>query len=75
MQLADHQPSQSKIYRIVTCAFGVIFGALALAIVVFAEISLGSLIASVLVGGVGLDAIVCALRNKKSLLAKIGPLP
>ncbi|MFZ1623210.1 MAG: hypothetical protein WAU48_00280 [Gammaproteobacteria bacterium] len=49
--------------------------ALALAIFVVSDVSLESLIAAVLIGGLGLDAIVSALRNKKSLLARIGPLP
>ncbi len=75
MQPTEHQPSQTKAYRTVTCAFGVFFLALALVIFVVSEVSLGTLVAGVLVGGLGLDAIVSALRNKKSLLARIGPLP
>jgi hypothetical protein len=31
--------------------------------------------AVLLIGGLGLDAVVAALRNKESLLARIGPLP
>lgn len=58
-----------------TGAFGVLFVALALAILAISELSLRSVIAGVLVGGLGVDAIVSALRNKKSLLARIGPLP
>lgn len=75
MQPDDHQPLKSKAYRTVTCAFGVLFVALALTILTIAEVSIGSLIAGVLIGGLGLDAIISALRNKKSWLARIGPLP
>lgn len=75
MQSAEHQWTQSKTYRIGTCAFGAFFVALALVILVIPELSLGTLIAGVLVGGLGLEAIVSALRGKKSLLARIGPLP
>ncbi len=58
-----------------TCVFGTLFVAVALAIFVISESSWGALIAGALVGGLGLDAIISALRNKKSLLARIGPLP
>ena len=75
VQPTGHQTPQSKAYRAVTCGFGVLFVALGLAIFVVSEVSLGTLIAGVVVGGLGLDAIVSALRNKKSLLARIGPLP
>lgn len=75
MQPTEHQPLQSKAYRTVTCVFGTLFVAVALAIFVISESSWGALIAGALVGGLGLDAIISALRNKKSLLARIGPLP
>jgi hypothetical protein len=75
MKPTDHPSSQSKVYRAVTYAFGILFVMLGLAIFVVAEFSLGSLIAGVLVGAFGLDAIVNTFRNKMSLLARIGPLP
>jgi hypothetical protein len=75
MQPTEHQPMQSNVYRTITCAFGVLFLASAIAIFVVSEVSYGTVVAGVLVGGLGLDAIVSALRNKKSLLARIGPLP
>lgn len=58
-----------------TCVFGTLFVVLALAILLIADLSLETLIAGVLVGGLGLDAIVNPLRGKKSLLARIDPLP
>ncbi|MEO8839158.1 MAG: hypothetical protein ABI351_10650 [Herbaspirillum sp.] len=58
-----------------TYAFGIFFLVLGIVIFVVAEFSFGTLMAGVLVGGLGLDAIISAFRNKTSLLAKIGPLP
>lgn len=75
MQPTDYQSSHAKALRTVTYAFGILFVMLGFAIFVVAEFSLGTLIAGILVGGLGLDAIVSAFRNKKSVLASIGPLP
>ena len=51
------------------------FVGLALAILISPEISFGVVIAVIVVGGLGMDAIVSAFRGKTSLLARIGPLP
>jgi hypothetical protein len=75
MKPREHPPSQSKSHRIVTCAFGVLFVALAIAIFFVSEVSLGSLIAGALVGGLGLDAVLSSVRGKRSLLSRLGPLP
>lgn len=75
MPTGDDRPSQSNTYRAVTFAFGVVFTVVAFIILVLSEVSLGSVTAAVLVGGLGVDAIVSALRNKQSLMARIGPLP
>lgn len=75
MQPTDDQAPPSRTYRAVTYAFGILFVLLGLAIFVVGEFSLGVLIAGVVVGGLGLDAIVSAFRDKTSLLARIGPLP
>lgn len=75
MPTAKHQPEQSRTYRIVTGAFGVLFVVVALIIFVVSEISLRTLIAGGLVGGLGVDAIISALHSKQSLLARLGPLP
>ncbi len=36
---------------------------------------LGAVTAAALVGGLGLEAIIAALRGRRSLLSRIGPLP
>ena len=75
MQPTEHPPTCSSINRIVTGGFGVFFVGLALAILISPEISFGVVIAVIVVGGLGMDAIVSAFRGKTSLLARIGPLP
>ncbi len=71
----EHPPSQSRAYRTVTCLFGVFFVGLAVAIFIAAELSVGVWIAGFVIGGIGLDAVISAIRRRKSLLGRIGPLP
>lgn len=35
----------------------------------------GAVIAALVIGGLGLDALVSALRRRRSLVSRIGPLP
>lgn len=65
----------TKAYRMVTAVFGVFFAALAVAIVVASERTIGALLAAGVIGLLGVDALVSAYRNKPSLLSRIGPLP
>ena len=67
--------TRSKTYRLVTAAFGALFAAIALAIVVESDRALGPLLLSAVIGLLGVDAVVSAWRNKPSLLSRIGPLP
>ena len=62
-------------YRAVTFAFGVMFVACAIAIFVVTALTLGVWIAAMVICGLGLDAMICAIRSRKSLLARIGPVP
>lgn len=48
---------------------------LAVAIVVVSDRTVGPLLAAAVFSVLGIDAIVSALRNKPSLLSRIGPLP
>lgn len=75
MSPTEHQQIHSKTYRIVTGAFGSLFVALSVVLFVVSDRSLGAAIAGVVIGGLGVDAVIGALRNKMSLLARIGPLP
>ena len=63
--------------RIVDMLFGVLFVVSAAAILVLSDESTvaGSIAAALIVGGLGIEAIFCAARGKRPLLARIGPLP
>ncbi len=63
--------------RLVGVPFGAFFVALALFIVVTSDAStrVPAIAAAVVVGGLGLDLIISAIRRKRSLLSRIGPLP
>lgn len=49
--------------------------ALAVFIVLVAETGWMAHLAALAVGGLGLDAIVAALKGRRSLISRIGPLP
>lgn len=63
--------------RIVTTVFGLLFIGVAGAIVLYPDGALhtGAVVAAVLIGGLGVEALVSALRDRPSLLSRIGPLP
>lgn len=61
--------------RSVTLAVGILFTALGLLIAWTAENGLLSCLAAICVGGMGIDAVDSAMRNRRSLLSRIGPLP
>jgi hypothetical protein len=64
----------STAHRIVTAAFGVLFTFIAMSIGIVSELTVGS-ITAIVMGIVGIDAIVGAWRNSPPLLSRIGPLP
>lgn len=63
--------------RWVTGAVGLLFVGIAVAIVysVGADHSLGSFAAAVVIGWLGIDALLSAARKRRSVLLRIGPLP
>ncbi len=65
-----------RLDRFIALFFGFVFCGIALAIVLLAQpLSTGPVIAAVVLGGLGLDAVVSAVRGTRSLLSRIGPLP
>ncbi len=58
-------------------AFGILFVVIAVAIVVTstAATRLGAGVAAIVLGGLGVDLVISALRGTPSLLSRIGPLP
>lgn len=71
------QGTQSRTYRWVTASMGLLFVGLAVAILYTADSRhrLGAYGAALIVGGLGVEAVVSAARNRLSILARIGPLP
>ncbi len=68
---------ESQGSRIVTACMGALFVALAIAIVVVVDrpTSPGALVAASIIASLGIDALLSAVRGKRSLLSRIGPLP
>ena len=69
--------SENKTSRVGDALFGAFFVALAAAILVLAWSSspVGAAIAALVLGFLGAEAIFSAVRGRRSLLSRIGPLP
>lgn len=75
--MARDPTNSTKSHRLVGVLFGVFFVALAVLIVATSDAStrLGAIAAAIVIGGLGLDLLISAMRGKRSLLSRIGPLP
>jgi hypothetical protein len=63
-------------HRLVTAIFGVLLAAIGIVIPLIApEAGWGGIAAAVVIGGLGIDAIIAAWRDRPALIARIGPLP
>jgi hypothetical protein len=62
-------------YRAVTIGVGVFFVILGILTAATAENGALSYLAALSIGGLGIEAIYSAMRNRRSLLSRIGPLP
>jgi multisubunit Na+/H+ antiporter MnhG subunit len=73
----DPQSRRGRLDRWVTAAVGVLFVGIAIAILVTAasERPIAAFLAALVTGGLGLDALLSAARNRRSFLSRIGPLP
>lgn len=69
--------SKRRRSRVADAIVGTVFFVLAVAILSAAWqfTPLGAAIAAALVGGLGIEAIVSAVRSKESIISRIGPLP
>ena len=74
---AESDQPRSMTHRVVTAIFGVFLILLAIGIVLAADASMpvGAVVAALAVGVLGVDACVSAVRSRRSLLERIGPLP
>ncbi len=67
--------TDSRTYRVVTAVFGILFAVLAIVIVFISDWSVPSLLVALVFGVLGVDAVASAIRDRSSLLSRIGPLP
>jgi F0F1-type ATP synthase membrane subunit c/vacuolar-type H+-ATPase subunit K len=68
---------EHRVDRWVTAAFGLFFISLAIAMLLVCANPrpVGGYVAAFVVGGLGVDAVLSAAQNRRSLLSRIGPLP
>ena len=62
-------------YNSVTVGMGVLFVFLGMLIAISAENDALSYLTASGIGGLGIEAIYSGIRNRRSLLSRIGPLP
>jgi hypothetical protein len=67
--------TKSRVYRIITAVSGLAFLMMAIAILLTTDRSIGPVVAALIIGALGVDAMISAWRNKPALLSRIGPLP
>lgn len=63
--------------RWVAGAVGVLFIGIAMAIVYASagDYTFVVIVTAIVIGGLGVDALLSAVRNRRSILSRIGPLP
>jgi len=61
--------------RLVTGGFGLLLIVLAVAIAIVSDAGWPGRVAALVVGGLGIEALYSAARNRRSLISRIGPLP
>ena len=73
----DLKSKRGRFDRWVTAAVGLLFVGIAIAILVLSatERPIAAFLAAFVTGGLGLDALLSAVRNRRSFLSRIGPLP
>lgn len=71
------QGGDGRPLRWIGACLGVVFVAAAVVIVVqgMPHPSAGEIVAALVLGGLGLDAVISAFRARRSWLERIGPLP
>lgn len=66
-----------RVSRTADAIFGtvILLAGVAILLAAWPATPVGAVIAAALVGGLGAEAIVSAVRGRRSLIARIGPLP
>jgi thiol:disulfide interchange protein len=69
--------AESVASRVVTGLFGFLLVALAVLTIVTSgeETRAGALLVALVLGALGVDAVISAARDRRSLVSRIGPLP
>jgi hypothetical protein len=74
---ANPQEDQGARDRVAAAVIGALFVGIALAILAsfMHDLSVGPVLAAVVIGGLGIEALLSAARKRRCLLSRIGPLP
>jgi len=74
---ANPQEDQGARDRVAAAVIGAFFVGIALAILAsfMHDLSVGPVLAAVVIGGLGIEALLSAARKRRCLLSRIGPLP
>jgi len=68
-------PGRQRLDRIVAAVIGTLFLGAAGAIVLLTPLTAGVSLTAGVIGALGLEAVVSAIRGRRCLLSRIGPLP
>ena len=74
---ANAREDQGTRDRVAAAVIGAFFVGIALAILAsfMHDLSVGPVLAAVVIGGLGIEALLSAARKRRCLLSRIGPLP
>lgn len=74
---ANPAKSEGTRERVAAVLIGALFVGIAVAILVafMQDLSIGPVLAALVIGGLGVEALLSAARNRRCLLSRIGPLP
>jgi hypothetical protein len=74
---ANPREDQGTRDRVAAAVIGAFFVGIALAILAsfVHDLSVGPVLAAAVIGGIGVEALLSAARNRRCLLSRIGPLP
>ncbi len=71
----NQKTENKKSYQIITALLGLLFISIAITLVFVSNNSIAAVSAELIIVFLGIDALICAYKNKESLLLRIGPLP
>lgn len=74
---ADPLKHQGTRERVAAAVIGALFVGIALSILAsfMRDLSIGPALTAIVIGGLGIEALISAVRKRRCLLSRIGPLP